>query len=83
MQLWRQCDNLRARKHYEGRGFRRSGRGKIAGEPGAHIEHYQRALWACGLEPDVLEEERPARLHFPVAGEGDHGASKLALGPTE
>jgi ribosomal protein S18 acetylase RimI-like enzyme len=41
-QLWTQVDNVRARRLYEGRGFRPSGRHKEEfGEP---ILHYQRAL---------------------------------------
>jgi len=41
-QLWTQADNARARRLYEGRGFRRSGREKD--EFGELIVHYQRAL---------------------------------------
>ncbi|HJQ29430.1 MAG TPA: GNAT family N-acetyltransferase, partial [Rubrobacter sp.] len=41
-QLWTQADNVRARRLYEGRGFRPSGREKH--EVGELIVHYQRAL---------------------------------------
>ena len=41
-QLWTQADNARARRLYEGRGFRPSGRQKE--EYGERIVHYQRAL---------------------------------------
>jgi ribosomal protein S18 acetylase RimI-like enzyme len=41
-QLWTQADNERARRLYEGRGFRHSGRKKE--EFGERIVHYQRAL---------------------------------------
>lgn len=41
-QLWTQADNPRARRLYEGRGFRPSGRQKE--EFGELIMHYQRAL---------------------------------------
>ena len=42
VQLWTQADNSRARRLYEGRGFRPSGRQKD--EFGERIVHYQHAL---------------------------------------
>ena len=42
VQLWTQADNARARRLYEGRGLRPSGRQKD--EFGERIVHYQRAL---------------------------------------
>ena len=42
VQLWTQADNSRARRLYEGRGFRHSGRKKE--EFGEMIVHYQRPL---------------------------------------
>jgi len=41
-QLWTQADNPGARRLYEGRGFRRSGREKD--ELGERILHYERTL---------------------------------------
>lgn len=43
-QLWTQADNPRARRLYEGRGFRRSGREKHDEDLGEHIIHYERPL---------------------------------------